>query len=387
MMTVSARYSFLIAGVLASLALAAPVAAETVAGLQLEIAGGVDARVRADIEEATAQTFAARTGWSFIDADKARARLNPIVRDCFTSDCLKKAGASLDARTGFTMQFAGESQIYDWTLTLYDLRSGNVLNSIKGACELCGRAEVAKSYSRSLNNLLSATAIPERVVVDAEPRAEKPVEKPVEKPIDDREGTTVRLRVSVVPAEAAIYLDENLIGKGDVTIPVDQGRHELRFVLEGHRGLTEAVIVGESSPELILLRVHLSQSAPAPRSVVSRGDGPIDRMGSSRAVWGWIAALSGASLLATGIVLARYDGDSACVDGSFSRCPEVYDTAGAAITTSVLGGVLMSTGIGLLSWEWLAGSSSAPDNAAGASVKLAPAAGRGQAGVSLFGRF
>lgn len=390
------KISVLLAGLLVSLSVLGTAAAEEkAAALQLEITGSVEARIRSDIESVTTKTFVDAKDWSLESADAVRAKLKPVVRDCFTEDCLKSAGGSLGLRTGFTAKFSGESQIYEWTLTMYDLRTGSVLNSVKGNCELCGQAEVSKTYARSLTNLLNATKVPDKIVAAAQPGT------PDSSGLTGKTGPqTVRLRVSVVPAETEIYLGDALVGQGDATIPVGAGRHELRFSREGYRGLQETILVNENSPESILLRVHLSETPAAPSVVQGGGDGPIDRMGAdSRTLWGWVGVGSGAALLTTGIVLAAIDGDSTCDGIPYSRCPEIRSTAGGAVVTSVLGGVLLASGVGLLTWELLSGNSSSsseskPDrprrSRAGegtSGVRLAPSVGLDSAGVQLLGRF
>lgn len=378
--------------VLVSLGFAGNAAAEErVAALQIDIASNVEARIRSDIESATTAAFADVKGWTLVSADTVRRQLKPVVRDCFTEDCLKNAGESLGLRTGFSVKMTGEAQIYEWTLTLYDLRTGSPLNLIKGTCELCGQAEVSKGYTRSLTSLLQATTVPDTIVEGSQAGA-----------VGEMDGE-VRLRISVVPVDTDIYLGGVLVGQGDSTIPVGSGRHELRFAREGYRGLQEAILVNENSPKSILLRVHLSETPPAPQLVQGGGDGAVDRLGEDRKLWGWIGVGSGAALLTTGIILASMDGDSTCSDRPYARCPEVRATAGGAVVTSLLGGALLASGAGLLTWEWLSGhgggAAPAGDDGKGVedvgdvgsavrrSVGISPAAGLDGVGLQVFGRF
>lgn len=370
-------------------------AEERVAALQIDIASNVEARIRSDIESATTAAFTDVKGWTLVSADTVRRQLKAVVRDCFTEDCLKNAGESLGLRTGFSVKMTGEAQIYEWTLTLYDLRTGSPLNLVKGTCELCGQAEVSKGYTRSLTHLLQATTVPDTIGEGSQAGA-----------LAEMDGE-VRLRISVVPLDTEIYLGGVLVGQGDSTIPVSSGRHELRFAREGYRGLRETILVNENSPKSILLRVHLSETPPAPQPVQVGGDGAIDRLGEDRKLWGWIGVGSGAALLTTGIILASIDGDSTCSDRPYARCPEVRATAGGAVVTSLLGGVLLASGAGLLTWEWLSGQGSAGGDvgesddsgdsagenvgalggAVRRSVGISPAAGLDGVGLQVFGRF
>ena len=136
-----------IAGGLALFALLAPGSAfaAKLAGLQVDIGSGVDALVRGDIDDAIGETLADVKTWEWVSPSRARGALDPVVRDCFTVDCLTKAGASLDAEAGLRVRFSGESQIYDWTLEVFDLRDGALLESTQGAWPYAASSVPARS--------------------------------------------------------------------------------------------------------------------------------------------------------------------------------------------------------------------------------------------------
>ncbi|MFU8802947.1 MAG: PEGA domain-containing protein [Bradymonadaceae bacterium] len=354
--------------------------AETVAGLEMDIGSGVDAQLRSEIEAATTTAFKGLSSYSYIEADAARSRMNSVVRGCFTSDCLKEAGASLEARLGLSVKITGEAQIYDWKLELYDLATGASLNTETGTCELCGRAEVVRNYRGSVTTLMSEAKVP---ALPSGALAQDEGVADTTQPSQPFAGEGVRLRVSVVPAETDVYLNDELVGQGDVTMAVGQGRHEVRFVKEGYRGLKETVVVGDTSPELILLRTHLSQSAaPASGGLPLREAGWIDHLGEHRGVVGWSSVGTGAALLITGSYLNAIHGSHACSTGSFSQCPEVYNTAAPGVIMTITGATLLTGGVVLLIWDHLAGN-----EAKVRSASVSPAAVPGGSGLILQGRF
>jgi hypothetical protein len=372
--------------------------AQTVAGLEFDIAGDVDARLRAEIEEATREAFRAHPQYTYVPADVARGKLNSVVRGCFTSDCLVEAGRILDARLGLGVRLGGESQIYDWQLELFDLATGETLGFKPGTCELCGRAEVVRNYTTAMRALLDETTVPTLAPVQPEPapQAETPQEaRPAEvaelvdevprggRVVEGTAGAT-RLRISVVPAEAEVYLNDELVGTGDLTLWISPGRHDVRFVRQGYRGLRETLVIGEVSPQTIMLRTHLSQTAgPAQGGVPLREPGLVDQLDEHRNVVGWSAIGAGAVFLAGGIFLNAIHGSSACSEGSFSQCPEIYNTAGAGVLMTLTGTALLTSGAGLLLWDIIAGPSMSASSGTSSGRGVGARAAGGRQGRSM----
>ena len=376
-------------------------AAEPLAGLKFDTSSGIDSRLESDLESGVSEVFDSVNRWSFVDFSTARSKMNPITRDCFTADCLQKAGKSIGAPAGVTIEVAGEAQIYDWTIDLWDLRSGKKLKSETGSCELCGRAEVLRTFKSSLKSTLVGTARPSQAPAKAQAEPDKPEPTTRAQPSDGG----VPLRVSVVPADAEIYIDDQLAGEGEVTRPLRPGEHQVRFRKEGYQGLRETVIVNEETEGPVLLRVHLSRTDPEAVEVAT-STGPIDRLGEQRDAFGWIGVGTGGVLLATGIYLTAIDGECS-QDLPRTECPEIYATGGAGLTMGVLGTALLTSGAALLSWEALAGSSDTEsqiepsdsdepaeadepaeeDNKSLPSVSIGPTVGSDGAGVLLRGRF
>jgi hypothetical protein len=372
--------------------------AAEMAGLQVDIGTGVDAVVRADIEAAVDDTMSSVSAWSWIPARKARAAMNPVVRDCFTGDCLSKAGDATGAEAGMRIRFSGEAQIYDWQIDVYDLRDGSLLETGKGACELCGRSEVVREFQKSLRKTATATRTKPVATKTSKPPVRTPddtetetkTEPPAETGTETTETTTstddataelVMLEVSVQPPDARITMGGKEIGVGTATVSLEPGTYELQFAREGYQGFKETFVVGPQTSRRAFMRVHLSKTDPDPVAVAP-SQGPIDRMGNQRVTYGIISLAVGGALLGTGMWLNAIDGDPACAEGEFTDCPELYDTGTGALITTLGGAALATGGAILLTWDLLAGRTSAQKKA-----RLTPLAAPGGVGVGLTGRF
>lgn len=384
-------------GAVAAFAAPSRADAETLAGLQLEIGSQVDALVRDDVRQALDETMEGLTSWSWVSVTEARGRMNPVVRDCFTNDCLMKAGAATGAEAGVRVAFSGESQIYDWTIEVYDLRDGSRLSSQKGACELCGRAEVLREFRQSLQQVVAATSLPKaatpsRVATppDESPPPAQPREwattttptrhAPADDVADDPTIDLVMVEISVQPADAEIVLDGQTLGTGHATVSLEHGSHELQFRREEYRGFRETLSLGPQSPRRLTMRVHMSRTDPEPVEV-GRAEGPVDRLGAQRTTYGVIGLAMGGALLVTGAWLSYLDGRPACSTGPVSECPDVYATAGMGFAAAVVGTAAVTSGAALLAWEVLAGDGD------DGSARLAPGVSADGVGVVLFGRF
>ena len=357
--------------------------AETMAGLQLRFANGTDSGVRADIESAVSSGVKSHKRWSFESFKSTRAKLAPVVRDCFTNDCLKKAGTASNAPFGLRVDFSGEAQIYDWSIEVYDLRNGKNAKSVKGSCELCGRAEVKRTFSTTLTEVLNgvkskSSSTKTNEVVESEPE-ERPDPEPIETMKDTPRVQVTEVRIDVEPPDATVILNGEEVGTGSVTLQLSPGSYELQFKREGYQGFKESVAVGESGETKTQLRVHMSKTDPDP-VLVRSGEGAIDRL-DNRALWGGITLATGSILLVTGIVLSSIDGQPSCSEGTFQDCPSVYATGTGGILLTTTGAVLATAGVGLLMWNLLSGEPEEGD------VNVAPTASAGFGGVTISGRF
>jgi hypothetical protein len=371
--------------------------AEQMAGLKFET-GQIDAELVDGLRQETSQAFDQVDRWSFIGFQSARGKMNPVTRDCFTADCLTKAGTAVGAPAGLSIEMSGEAEIYNWTITIWDLRSGEKVKTEQGACELCGHTEVLRTFGSSLKAALTGTAL------SGQPDAQAQPTQPTQSDAQPPSPGQVSLRVSTVPGDAKIYINDQLAGEGEVTRNIGAGTHEVRFQREGYGGLTETIAVNENTDGPILLRVHLSRTDPE-AVAVGGSVGAIDRLGEARTTYGWVATGTGAVLLGTGMYLTAIDGETTC-DSSVptAQCDEVYATGGAGLTMGILGTALVTGGVAFLTWDLLAGESNTEDeideeNVAPTedefpddvdepgTVSISPLVGPDSAGVFLRGTF
>lgn len=387
-----------------ALTFSASASAQDMAGLEVDIGSSVDANVRSDVEEAIESGVESTGRFEYIPAPKARSQINPVARDCYTGDCLKKAGDNTGAEAGIRVRFSGEAQIYDWTVETYDLRNGKLLVSDKGACELCGRAEVKRTFQKSVSSTVGKTRVstpkPKAVATkpkpESEPTADEPDDDTAGKPSKptttvsgaDEGRTGARVEVSVQPPDTEIFLEGESLGTGDRSIELEPGSYQLRFAREGYQGFKESIMVQDQQAETLTMRVHLSKTDPDP-VVVESGGGLVDELQpSDRVVYGTISAATGAVILGIGLWLATLDGEPACGDGAYRECPDLWDTDGIAITSAVVGTGLIIGGISLLAWDFLAGGPEAVEeekNEEGVSVT--PSVGADSVGLQVLGRF
>jgi len=365
------------------------VSAETMVGLQVNIEPGVDALVASDSRSAITAAFQASAKWSYLEESATRNRLNPVVRDCFTKDCLIKAGEQTGSKAGIRVHLSGEAQIYDWTIETFDLRSGEQMAIRKGACELCGRNEVARTFRATIDGLLQESALktPRTTTVrtpTTEPQATTPLVTS-----SDTGVKIVTIEITTEPPSALIVFRDAEVGRGRALIQVGPGDHAFTITADGYRTVKEMVVV-EGDATNTTLRVHLAKKEGAPQAVMVKSEGPVDQMGQSRVVFGVIGTVFGLGLIGTGMFLGAIDGEPNCKTGAFTDCPEVYDTGTAAFLTTFTGTALLTAGAVLLAWEVLAGESNShvpTPSPKPTGVKVAPAFSSDSAGVSVFGRF
>lgn len=367
--------------------------AANLAALQYDIGNGVDPLVRADVEKAITEAVSGASKWTLVDLNTTRSKLNPIVRDCFTNDCLVKAGEQAGAEAGLRLKFSGEAQIYDWTVETFDLRTGALLESRKGACELCGRSEVVRTFKASMTSVLNDTSL--GAVAKKEP-VKDPVKKPTEPVKPDRPlepaktGSTaqdvqlVKIQITTEPPDTRIMFRDAEIGRGRAVAEVGPGDHEFTFEAEGYRIVKELVVVEGTATTNQSLRVHLPKKDAAAVAVEVKSRGPVDKLGDDRELYGWIGVGSGTGLLLLSLYLNAIDGDPTC-DGASEECADLYDTDGMSFVTTMTGTALVTAGAGLLVWELLAGEDGTDEKE---TPKVVPTVTpEGGAGVSLFGRF
>lgn len=375
---------------------AAPAAAERLGALQIEVSAGVPANVRTSVQQTVARVGSSGR-WTFTDEATMRGKMAAVTRDCFTADCLRKAGDATGADAGVRVRFSGEAQIFDWTIDVYDLHKGELAASRKGACELCGAAEVLAEFEKSAIAALDAANISSGPVVAEKPagvatppREEQPppLDRPVAEPPptlpatpsdEDPAAGLVMVEINVTPADASIAIGGQEVGQGSVTVSLEHGSYEIAFRREGYGGLNETLVVGPDTSRKAFLRVHLARTDPA--AVGIPREGAIDELGDRRQTLGLVSLGAGGAFLLGGVWMNYLDGRPTCDDAG-GNCPRVYETSVAAFLFTATGAVLATGGVALLAWDLLAGE---PHDAR--QARVAPLLGADRAGLTFFTRF
>jgi|GEM_PF-5688516 len=357
-------------------------AGATMVGLKFD-AGAIKASLQEKLRQGVTDTVG-ETPLKFVEFKAVSAAIDPVTQDCFTDDCLQKIGAKLQAPLGLRVEITGENEIYAWTFETWDLQAGRRIDAVRKTCELCGEREVIEAFSASLKQML-----------DSGPPAREGGEEAFE-----LQPGQVLVQVNVVPEEAEILFNGEVVGQGFVVLAVDPGEHDLHIRMDGYRDIQEHILMNEDTKGPVLFRYHLSSSSAQVLEVPATV-GPIDRLGSdTRLMLGLVGVGAGVLGLGTGIYLAAIDGDPACDAGvPVAACPDVYATAGGGIVMSALGAVLITSGVTLLSWELLAGkpvkeenlNPDSPDTdpapVGGPSVSVGPSVGPDGGGFVLSGSF
>ncbi len=366
--------------------------AQKLGGLQIDVGSGVQSTVRESVHEAASRAGSSGK-WTWIPEKQMRAAMPSASRDCFTTDCLISAGKASGADGGIRVRITGESQIFDWTIDVYDLHTGKLASTEKGACELCGAAEVRTEFEASARAAVAAATITPPTVA-TKPKVTPPREDPAKPPVEERAALPpleeppplnnpmaglVTVEILVTPADASVSMGGQEIGRGAVTVSLEPGSYQIQFAREGYGGLIETLVVGADSASMATMRVHLAKTDPD--AVYVDSDGPMDRLGPVRKTYGIVGLAAGGVLLGTGIWLAAIDGRPTCGD-RFGNCPRIRETSAAAFVTTVAGAFLVTGGAVFLAWDALSGKSESEP-----SARIVPVLGPDSAGLGFVGRF
>lgn len=359
-------------------------AAHTVAGLHIDY-DDLESNLQAELNEELTDVFARSHRYQWLSIEEGIDTVDGDLQGCFDEDCLKTIGDELNARVGLRIEFDVEDHFYDWTVSFFDLLSGEEVSQELGTCELCGRAEVVEQFRATVGVHLG--------ILDIADEHEEPIEPEVQ--IDDDH---TEVRITVAPEDTRIFVDDTPVGEGTATLELEKGSYDVRFSHDTHHGLRETLVITDDSAPLFVLRIHLREGSEMERQAVVREGGMVQRLGSKRKPIGWSAIGTGAALAVTSVVLADRHGQPNCPpDVALQQCPEVYDTASTASLTAIIGAVALTGGTTLLLWPSLAGDFGDPpddtsddagdDTDVEAHLEVAPAVGRSFSGLTLRGRF
>jgi hypothetical protein len=302
----------------------------------------------------------------YIDPAKARDGLvkrSPALAGCFETACIKRAGTVLDASVGIRASVAGEAQIYDIKVKYYDLVTGKKLLEETKTCEICTALETGNLFAKTVQLGLRKVEVTPRK--KAEPKVVTPTEKPAVS------GDKVAVKVRILPEEGLIELGDLPLGTGAATTELMPGQYTLRGALEGYQ--TQEVPVS-IEPKGSPLEIYV-QLAPNPEVSESTGGGL--QKSTGRLVAGWILAVVGAGGAGAGGYLLWLDGQVTCATGTFSECPNVFETTTPGILAFGAGMVALTSGIFLIALDATAEEAPAGPPAAGFDLGLDPTTGAG----------
>ena len=232
----------------------------------------------------------------------------PLEATCTAPSCLRQY-AGEGATHVMRVELSARDQDYDLRLSLLEIRTGNVVASAAGGCDLCTDVEIGEMAARTATRMREPiTALgnqPALVVVDG------------------------------LPAGAAVSIDGAPVGEAPVQAEVSPGRHQVIVSLPGHESYTHGWVAegGQTHTETYQLR-------------------ELERKRESRAlrIGGWTAFAIGLAGIGGGAgitALHNRPDKSSCPDGQSDpngRCPRMYDTLGAGLAT--MGAGLLVAGAG-----------------------------------------
>ncbi|MFT6396828.1 MAG: hypothetical protein ACJAYU_001571 [Bradymonadia bacterium] len=298
------------------------------------------------------------------------------LASCDGGDCAIAIGLTTPASVAVFAEVYAEAEIYDFTIRVFDLNTGETLVTQTGDCTFCPIAEATESFGFTAEAALGAVdPIPESTN-GAEPEPEDPEEFLVvvsdePEPESSFVAGNIRFNVSAIPEAAEVSI--NGVSQGDGRLGLDMAAQEFSVVVsaEGYEAYTEDVTLRESMVGPIYLRVVLSPDAPdviaqpAPPRRPQTGGPSFNRA----AVGGTLMGLGLASA-AGGIALLSLDGKTTCTDGLPELCRDVWEFTAGGATMTALGGVALGTGIGIL----IGGSGGAndADEASRSTFSIAP---------------
>lgn len=287
--------------------------------------------------------------------------------ECRGGDCAIAIGFAVSASVAVASQVYAEAEIYDFTVRVFDLNTGETLVTQTGDCTFCPIAEALDAFAFTAEAAIGAvgtmpepspgpTPAPEEPTIDPLP---EPVAEPTPEPEPEPEPEPVPpapafatgdigFDVSAVPDTSTISINGEPVGTGRVRLDLAAQDLLVEFAAAGHEPHSEDVSLRDSMTGPIYLRVVLSPTVQLVQTPTQRQPRADDTSSPDHRALGGVLLGTGIAAAAGGIVLLALDGDTTCTNGPASLCEEVWEfTPGGAALTAV-GGISVGTGIGLL---------------------------------------
>ena len=298
-----------------ALAISAPLITPRVAGaqssphrrtvvLRLEFEGSVNEVGRDQLVRRLFEGLAA-AGFQVFSADEAVARLyqsSPQLKSCEDATCFRQMSAALQSNFLVVGRVEAKRRDYDIMFRLIDGRTGDVLETSKQRCDVCGIQEAGDTVNvaaASLRTGLDKVEAPAQVTFETNPS-----------------GTLVES-------------DGQPLGFTPLTQELTVGVHQLTFTKPGFVPISRSIEVQPGSAQSIAIDL-----ATQP--------GPFLSMGWR--VAGWVSMIGGVAAVATGAYLQSINGVAATACTNIGDVCQRYEHRLVASLLMAGGGVL--TGFG-----------------------------------------
>ena len=365
----------------------APLNAQIVV-LPVEFDGDLVAEDQSHFIEALESGISRGAPGDVLDAEASAEALGDLA-SCDGGDCIIAIGLTVPASVAVLTEVYAEAEIYDYTIRVFDLTSGETLVTQTGDCTFCPIAEATESLGFTAEAALGAVDPMPEPTRGSEPEPEDPLAvEPDPEEVEPEPETPgpafiegdIRFNVSVVPETAVITINGVAQGEGRVSVDMAAQGFTIGVTDAGYQDYTDDITLRESMVGPIFLRVVMSPDAPIaaviepapPRRTSSAGPGF-----NTTAVGGTLIGV-GLATAVGGITLLSLDGNTTCTDGPSELCRDVWEFTAGGATMTTLGGIALGTGIGVLIAGARSGGDDAEDQSALRRFSFAPGNGGGR---------
>lgn len=249
----------------------------------------------------------ASAGFQVFSADETVARLyqsSPQLKSCEEASCFMKMAAALQANFLVVGRVEAKRRDYDIVFRLIDGRTGELLESSKQRCDVCGIQEAGDTVNQAAASL--------RTGLDK-------VEAPAQVTFETR------------PSGTLVESDGQPLGFTPLTQELTVGVHELTLSKPGYKPVSRSIQVQPGSSQSISLDM-VSQPGPF--------------LSSGWRVTGWVSMTAGLAALGVAAYLNTQSGKQAncTIIDSTKTCADHIDNGWPVMALAAGGGALFATG-------------------------------------------
>jgi hypothetical protein len=333
----------------------APLNAQVIV-LPVEFDGDLTAEDQSQFVSALENGISRGAPGEVVGAERSTAELGDLAA-CDGGDCILAIGLTVPASVAVITEVYAEAEIYDYTIRVFDLNTGETIVTQTGDCTFCPVAEATESLGFTAEAALGAVNPMPEPTRGSEPEPEDPLavvvepdpETEVVEPVPTYEAGEIRFNLSVVPDTAVITVNGFAQGEGRASLDMAPQDFAVGVTASGYQDYEEEITLRASMTGPIFLRVVMSPDAPIaavvePATPRRTSGGPAF---NSAAVGGTLIGI-GLATAAGGIALLALDGNTTCTDGPSELCRDVWEFTAGGATMTTLGGLALGTGLGVL---------------------------------------